>query len=581
MDLEELEVTDIWNLYEKSKNFMILRQIYTDTDRNYRMYNGDQWYGVKVGNMEKIQYNFIKPIVKHKVSTITSNLFAVNYSPENLETTEFYDTAVKTCELLNKKASKVFDEDYLDKKIKRWCKQAAINDEAVAYVYYDKDTDMPVNEIIAKNDIMYGNENEPEIQFQPYIIMRQRKPVKELRDLAKELGLEEEKIKSIVGDNDTSTASGDSAKDELEDKCWLITRFYKKNKKVYWEQATKYCVLRENENLGMKLYPIAHFNWEDQEGNARGIGEVRQLIPNQLECNKTAMRRAISVKNTAYPQKVVNVDSIINKRDVNKVGATIEFRDMGGTKASDIFMNSTPAQMSIDSEKLQTELITYSRELNNAGDTTVGNIDPSKSSGRAILAVQQAQNQPLNDQIIELEAFIEDLSRIWFEMWQVYATKGLIIETMEKDPQTGIERAVRVKVPRNVLKALKTAVKVDITPHTAFDKYAREMSMENLLTNKQITFEEWVNCMDNNSSYDKTKLQMIINERKKAQSQINAIDMQAQALKDQADSRNHDAVDVSAIAQSGYDKINEVMASQEQQVAPALANSEQAANPVR
>ena len=170
MNTEELKPTNIWNIYDKLHNFMSRRNIYTDTDRNFRMYNGDQWYGLKVKDAEKIQNNFIKQIVKQKVSNITSNLFAINYSPENIENSEFFETAQKTCDLLNKKASKVWDKDFMDKKVKKWVKQSAINDESVCYVTYDFNNNLPLNEIIAKNDIMYGNENEDEVQFQPYTL---------------------------------------------------------------------------------------------------------------------------------------------------------------------------------------------------------------------------------------------------------------------------------------------------------------------------------------------------------------------------------------------------------------------------
>ena len=295
MDLEKLEETDTWILYQRLLNFMQRRNIFSDTDLNNRMYNGDQWAGLKVSGIEKIQYNFIKPIVKHKVSNITSNLFAINYSPENIDNAEFLEPAQKLCELLNKRASKVWDMDFMDKKVKKWAKQAAINDEAVAYITYDFKTDNPVNEIISKNDIMYGNENEDEIQLQPYIIVRQRKTVIELQKMAEEEQIDKEFVKNaIITDNDTSTVAGDSGKDEVDEKCWLITKFYRKNGTVHFTQATQYCEIKKERNMGTTLYPLAHFNWEDQEGNARGIGEVRQLIPNQLETNKTAMRRALS-----------------------------------------------------------------------------------------------------------------------------------------------------------------------------------------------------------------------------------------------------------------------------------------------
>ena len=47
MDLEEIKETDIWTLYDKSISYCRLVGMYGDTDLNYRMYNGDQWYGLK------------------------------------------------------------------------------------------------------------------------------------------------------------------------------------------------------------------------------------------------------------------------------------------------------------------------------------------------------------------------------------------------------------------------------------------------------------------------------------------------------------------------------------------------------
>lgn len=107
MDLEEIKETDIWTLYDKSVSYCRLIGMYGDTDLNYRMYNGDQWYGLKISGTEKIQYNFIKPIVKYKVGIILTNLYAINYSSENFENREFRKSADKICKLLNKKANKI------------------------------------------------------------------------------------------------------------------------------------------------------------------------------------------------------------------------------------------------------------------------------------------------------------------------------------------------------------------------------------------------------------------------------------------------------------------------------------------
>lgn len=559
MTQEEIKTTDIWELYQKGQNFM--SKIYANTDMNFRMYNGDQWAGLKIKGVEKIQHNFIKKIVKHKVGTITANLFAVNYSPENIETNEFMEIAQKTCDLLNKKASKVWDKDFMDKKIKKVCRKSAINGESIVYVDYDETNNIPINEIISKNDIIFGDENEEEIQLQPWIIIRQRKTISELQTLARNYEVKEEDVLNIRGDSDLGSASGESAKNEIEDKCWLLTKLYREKGTVHFSQATKYCDLKNDIDTGLTLYQIAHYNWEDVEGSARGIGEVEQLIPNQLETNKTAMRRALTIKNIAYPQKVVNIDLINNPDAINRVGSTIKFKNVGNVRASDVFMNASAGTISPDSEKFQNELINLSTEINNAGDAVTGNINPESASGRAILAVQNAQNQPLNDQLIGLKSFIEDLARIWFEMWRVYAKDGLLIEDEQTDNITGQKTTNQVLVPQYVLEALRTSVKVDITPKGAFDKYAQELSLENMFTAGKITFEEYVEALDTDSVMPKQKLEIILKKRTEKEKQINEYELQAAQLKNQAQKEMSYAQDIENISSAGNEMINQATAS--------------------
>ena len=75
MNLEELEKTDVWQLYEKGRNYNRQKKLYTDTDINYRMYNGNQWAGLKIKGIEPVQLNIIKPIVtntKHNKDNLAS-----------------------------------------------------------------------------------------------------------------------------------------------------------------------------------------------------------------------------------------------------------------------------------------------------------------------------------------------------------------------------------------------------------------------------------------------------------------------------------------------------------------------------
>ena len=481
MDLEELKVTDEWTLFEKGKSFMRRMNMFTDTDKNYRMYSGNQWEGAKIEGIEQAQYNFIETIVNYKVSTINQNLWGINYSSENFEDREFRKTAEETCKLLNKKASKVWEKDSMDFKVREVSEDSAVNDEGVMYVNYDIDTQEPLNAIINKTDIQYGNENSSDIQSQPYIIISQRKSVIEIQNLARKEGVSEEQIKNIEGDSDYFEEAGESAKYEKDNKCTLITKMWKEEGKVKFVKSTKYVVVKKESNSGLSLYPVAHYPWKSKKGSARGEGEVRYLIPNQLELNKTLARMLLSVKQNAYPTKVVAIDKISNPNAINQVGGTIKARGQSVDDVNKVFTTIAPAQMSTDVSKTINDLISITRELKNSSDIATGGVNPTEASGKAILAVQQASQQPMTKQLTGLKMFIEDLARIWLDMWVTYSQDGMKLEEEKTDPTTGEEYVELVDIPSSVLENLKGTAKVDITPKSSYDKYARELTLENFL----------------------------------------------------------------------------------------------------
>lgn len=567
MDLEDLKQTDLWNLYEQGRNYCRLINMYDDTDKNYRFYNGDQWQGLKVKGIEPVQLNFIRAVVKYKVGTINSNLWAANFSSENFENADFRKVAENTCEMLNKKASKVWERDGLDLKIRKVTKDAAINDEGVMYVDYDLEDQTPVNEIISKNDIYFGNENDSDIQRQPYIIIKKRVPVITAQQMAEKAGVSKEKINFICGDQDYWEQAGEAAKLEKDDMCTVLTKMYKENGTVHFEQATRYVELKKDKNSGLTLYPVAHMVWEEKQGSARGEGEVRQLIPNQIEVNKTIMRRLIAVKNTAYPQKVVNTDKIINPDAIDQIGGTLKTK--GGLSVEDvrnIVATIQPSQMSADVEKVQNELIQVSRELAGAGDIATGDVNPESASGKAILAVQQAAQQPLVEQLSELKTFIEDMVRIWLDMFIVYSEEGLTLEEDTVDPNTGEEFTQLVTIPQTVLQELQATVKIDITPKGAFDKYAQELSLENLLNNGLFNIQRlgelkiYVKLLDDDSVMPKAKLEEAIELMEEEQRKVAMINAEAHLMQQRANQFLNEDPDAQAEQMSEAQQIAQVEA---------------------
>ena len=566
MDIDDVKIlteTDIWNLYEKHAMYMRNKGYYTSTDMNFRFFNKNQWDNAIVDkNVELIQINYIKPIVKYKVGVVTSTNYAIIYNTDNFESQDFREIAKKACELLTKMASKIWEKNKMDYKLKKTVRKSAINGEAISYWYWDEEEQIPIVELKSKVDIMYGNENDDEIQNQPYILIKRRVSVINAKEYARQKGLSEEDILNIHGDNYTQDESGEDAKEEVDDMTTIITLLYKKDGTVHFSESVKYVTITEDEDTQLSYYPLAHLNWEDCEGNARGIGEVEQHISNQIEVNKTATRRAFIAKTIAYPFKVVNEDKIQNPEALNKVGSTIRIKDGSAEDISKYFRITNPGTISPDIANLQNELITVSRELAGAGDMATGQIKPDEASGKAILAVQRASEQPLNEQSANVLQFIEDNGIIIFDILKTYSENLSVVDDIT-DSVTGEVSEELIVIPKEVLDSLKLNIKIDVTPKSAFDRYAQESSIENLtqsqlfLPQNQQLLEDYVSLLDDDSTMPKSKLLELLKRRRERTAAIEQMERQAQQLKAEAQKQMSSQMDIEAISQMGNQMINQ------------------------
>jgi hypothetical protein len=196
--------------------------------------------------------------------------------------------------------------------------------------------------------------------------------------------------------------------------------------------------------------------------------------------------------------------------------------------------------MSSDVEKLRNELISMTRELAGAGDIATGNVNPEDASGKAILAVQQASQQPLVDQLTSVKTFIEDLGRIWLDLIITYSPDGIRLEEDVTDPSTGEEYVQLVDVPQSVLLELQASVKVEITPKGAYDRFAQEQSIQNLFTEGMLNpaklgeLKIYTKLLDDDSVMPKAKLEEAVELMEEEQRKIAMIQAQAQIMQQRA-----------------------------------------------
>ena len=525
------KVTSVWRDFEKGRMYNRRKNIYTDTEKNYDYYYGNQAKYLNIGKETPVILNIVKSIVKYKLGVVNSNAYAIVYNPNSYNSQEEGKSLEDLCKALSKHSNKVWELQQVGTKIKECVKDACINDEGIIHNYFDKNKQEIIAEVIDKNNVYYGNENDSDIQSQPYIIISYRKPVTQVKEEAEALGINQEDIDLITSDGETLEQAGyTTTTDEVNPMCLVLLKYFKEDGKIYYTRAVKSVELETHINTDMELYPVAHIVWEKVKGSARGIGAVRNVIPNQIEINKIATRRSLAVKFAAFAKLIVNTDYIVNPNALETVGSTIKLK--GGATIEDVRKQVgylSPASMSADAKNLQDDLQDSTKNLEGAGDVATGTVDPTQASGKAILAVQQATQQPLNEQVDTYKTFIEDIARIWYDMWKAYKVDGMQVIFEEKDFNGEV-----IEIPKTIsyelLNKLEANIKVDITPKSPYDRYAQEQSLENLFMNDKITFEEYVEALPEDSVMPKNALEKILKTRKENQEKLTQLQIEADKL---------------------------------------------------
>ena len=501
------------------------------------MYNGDQWHGLKSGGEELPILNIIKGIVKYKVSTVAQNTMSAVYTPIGERTQE----GVKACEALNTYFQIMWERAKMDKHSWAIIKDACIGGDA--YIYFGE-ADVTQAQLINNVNVLLGDEQNSNLQQQPYIMLVERLFVKDVRKEAERNGVPQDEIELIISDELTNNQLGDKTEVDysMEDgKCTSILYMYKDDEGfVHFAKSTQSVIYKPDEpviaklpdgtpsEVGLKMYPISNFVWEDVKGSARGSGDVEHLIANQIELNKTLARRAIAIKQCAFPKIAYLESAVTNPDQIDVVGAKIGVKDGNAQNIQNLISYLNPSVVSPDARNFTDELITLTKELAGAGDAATGQIDPTQASGIAIIATRDQAALPLNEQVARYRQFVEDIAVLWYDIWKAYNPDGLSIESEDEMGNNTIE-----VIPPEVLDKMMVNVRIDVSQNNPFSKYAQEQALMNLFATQAISFEEMVEALDSDSVAPKGKLQDIIDKRGEKEKMKNALVQAMQQMEQQ------------------------------------------------
>ncbi|MBO5211252.1 MAG: hypothetical protein J6B80_04920 [Clostridia bacterium] len=442
---------------------------------NERFYVGDHWHGVQSGNYRPlVRRPLIKRVADYKISTIASAPIAVNYSADGVpDNTGLRDRANELSKAL--KEGKEFEtaiaddveistimsimSDYFrttgervkfDAKKEMLLRNAYIAGTGIAYTFWDSDIrtglyadekrQVPINgdidfEILNIENVVFGDPNCQDIQKQPFIIISQRLQVEDVRREAKRNRRRAEEIENIIPDgaDEYQVNAGTLGENEPTDskRVTVLTKFYKAWKndgsgyRIMCTKVTEKATVRAPWDTGTTLYPFAKMVWNTRNSCIYGDSEITYQIPNQIALNRATSAEIWALMQSGMPKTLVNAD-IVQQEITNNPGEIIKVYGTTEDVAGAIRHISPPAFAG----QLINALNDHANNMltdNGATDAALGTLKPDNAA--AIIQSREASMQPMQIYQNNFYSCIEDIARIWADMWlHNYGNRRIRIE---------------------------------------------------------------------------------------------------------------------------------------------------------
>ena len=518
-----VEPKKVFEEYENGNNYKSSigdLGIFEQSKRNERFYVGNQWYGAQCGNNRPlVRQNVIKRIGEFKLSAIGAAPVTVNYSAEGLPNTNKIKKQAKKlqAEMLNGEwtatspvpdaveVSVITDAlsnyykitaERLQFNIKNAeaLRKAYISGTGIAYTYWDSDIKTGLFadearttridgdiafEVLDVENVVFGDPNNANVQTQPYIIISQRLDVESVRREAKRNGLS---IDNIVPDGATQYNSGDRGESEPTDsrRVTVITKLYKEwdkegsEFKVMAVKVTEKATVKEPWDLGLSMYPIAMFRWEDRGSSAYGDSEITYQIPNQIAINQLETAAVQAGVLTGMPIMLVDNDRVDPETKItNEPGQVYRVNKANeGDRLSDAVGYVQPPAWGSQYVSVANDMMSNTLAHSGANDAALGNLRPDNAA--AIIQAREASLQPMQLYQNRFYAYIEEIARIWADFWfNKYGKRPLKVETRD-----GTEY---IPFDSERYKELVLTAKVDVGASTLYSEAATISTLDGLL----------------------------------------------------------------------------------------------------
>ncbi len=553
MQYEVHEVTEIWKKYQEGLSYQGKIGIREDIPKNVDFFEGRQWPAPTEAtkNLPRPVVNIVKMICRNKKAALLSVPVRLVYKADNKNANAklFTDFAEYIQGEINQKQ--------LDKE--------AVTDGVIKgsyfYHYYwdneavglDGQIDGAVRcELIDPLNIFFANPRELDEQKQQWIIISSRESVDAVRAKAdKDVSLDD-----ITPDEADSNPYKEQEQDGSE-LCTVLTRYFRRDGRVYCEQATKKVVFKkawaiipsaemrkeelarlsgeleapnnalpdneykDNEVAGAtkvyELYPVVSGYYEKREKCIYGLSEAEGLIPNQKSINFYIAMSLLNAQEMAWGKYIAMPNALKGQKISNVPGQVLV--DYSGTgngikKMSEQSLHSMPLEI----VNMLTEL---TRSTTGATEIMSGELPKAGTSGVAIaqlLATAQTPIEELRDSFWLVKKK-QGLVLAQFFKHFYYFDKAFTYNELNKESGKREDKA-EVFNSKN-FEGVNFSVTVEATQGTRSSTVSDIAMLNDLLGKGAIDIKAYIEMYPESAIGNKSEIMRIVEAREQAE--INAL----------------------------------------------------------
>lgn len=471
------DAESIWKEFTAGQQYKEAIDLYATYAQNEDFYIGNQWRGVDADDLDKPVINFLRRVVSMHIAKVVSTDWGVRFkafedTPENDDISR----------MLSDQVDQVVERLGLKAVARTAQRNECVDGDACLYFDFDADAESGMDvpgmitcEMLENINVYFGNRYSRDVQSQPYIILHQRRFLDDVKDEARANGVPEHDVDSIKGDSDEHQLEADSPSDLVS----VLIKLWKDNGTIHAIKTVNGLVIHNEWDTGLKLYPITWSSWETVKSSYHGQAMLTGLIPNQVAMNKAWAGVIWQILKTGFSQPVVD-----RARIPEWDGAPGQMIEAKGpvTNVRDAVMYLEAAPVPVSVINAMDSLMSTTRDCMGASDATMGDVNPDNAS--AIIALQQADEQPLELRKQAFHDFVESMCRIIADFMRArYGKRQVMMNVTYTDPMGNQQQKMELtEFDFSTLDQLQMTMRVDVGASSLYSEQLQVQTASNLFT---------------------------------------------------------------------------------------------------